>query len=131
MTTDFEWLPEADPNITVSEELHMRILTDFVNFHRERAERRHRRNRIIALAFAGLVLVAWFRMWAHHHWADEARLPEWAGQNEPHKGVPPSPRRYFTPPPRQEPAIDRLQRYDYGRHPRAMPQDPNNPPIEF
>ena len=131
MTTDIDWLPEADPDITVSEELHMRILTDFVNFHRERAERRHSRNRIIALAFAGLVLVPWFRVWALHHWADEARLPEWAGQNVPHKGVPPSPRRYLTTPPQQEPAIDRLQRNDYGRHPRAMLKDLNNPSQEF
>ena len=38
MTPDIEWLPEADPDIIVSEELHMRILTDFVCFHREPVE---------------------------------------------------------------------------------------------
>jgi hypothetical protein len=35
-----EWLPPADPNITVSPELHARVLNDFIEFHRERRRRR-------------------------------------------------------------------------------------------
>jgi hypothetical protein len=127
MTPEIEWLPEADPDITVSEELHMRVLADFVNFHRERKERRHRRNRAIGLAFAGLVLVAWFRVWAHHHWGDEARLPEWAGQNVPHKGVPQPPRQYFRPQ-TEERAIDTLPPDNYSPSlRRRLPKTPNRP----
>jgi len=133
MTPEIEWLPEADPNITVSEELHRRVLTDFVNFHRERAERRHRRNRAIGLAFAGLVLVAWFRVWAQHHWSNEARLPEWAAQNVPHKGVPrPGLPDMVVRPQTQEPTFETIPPPNYSPSlRRRLPKDPNNPPQEF